>query len=170
MRRLIVVPMIGMTLALAGCKREETPATKQAAPAAPLVSVLNMSDPQAASQLTRGFWNLENNAWRWTMSKFAVTLRTPAGAAQTGARLDMNLTLPPDSLVPVTLSATAGGVALEPEKYSKSGVYVFTRDVPASVLSGDKITIEFATDKIQPQGADKRELALVVTKVGLVAK
>jgi hypothetical protein len=165
-----------MALALAACSREPgAPAGTAGAAVRPpeFVSVLNMSDPQAATQLTRGFWALENGAWRWTASQFAVTLGPPAGAAQNGARLDLNLTITPgtiEKLGPMTLSASAGGVALEPEKYTKSGSYVYSRDVPAKVLSGDRVSIEFATDKAQPPAVDRRELALVVGKVGLVAK
>jgi len=180
MRRLIF-PVIGMALALAACKHEAAaPAatsTPAAVPAPPppveLVSVLNMNDPQAPTQLTKGFWGLENNAWRWTASKFAVTLRPPAGAAQNGARLEMKLTLPAgflDTIGPMTLSASVGGVALDPEKYTKTGDYIFKRDVPASALSSDKVAIEFDTDKSRTPPGDRRELALIVAKVGLVAK
>ncbi len=171
-----------LALALAACKHQEaapaansavTPAATPAAPAVPLVSVLNMSDPQAGTQLTRGFWSLENGAWRWTASKFAVTLRPPAGSAQNGARLDLKITLPEvvfKNLAPMTLSATVGGDALEPQKYTKAGDYLFTRDVPSKDLSGDQVLIEFATDKAQAPGVDRRELALIVSRVGLVAK
>jgi hypothetical protein len=178
MRRLIIpVPVFVMVLvglALTACKHEAaSSAGTQATPAADLVSVLNMSDPQAATQLTRGFWSLESGSWRWTASKFAVTLRVPAGSAQTGARLDLKVNLPEavmKDLAPLTLSATAGGATLAPETYTAAGSYTFTRDVPAAVFSGDKISIEFATDKSVPPGVDKRELALIVTKVGLTAK
>jgi hypothetical protein len=63
-----------------------------------------------------------------------------------------------------------GGVALDPEKYTKTGDYIFKRDIPASALSSDKVAIEFATDKSRTPPGDRRELAFVVTKVGLVAK
>jgi hypothetical protein len=170
MRRLKFFLVLMTALALAACTHEATAPV----PAAPeFVSVLNMSDPQAATQLTRGFFGLENGAWRWTASKFAVALAPPAGAAKNGARLDLKITFPSgtiDKLGPTTLSATAGGAALQPETYNKDGNYVYSVDVPASVLSGDKVTIEFATDKAQPPAVDRRELALIVTKVGLVSK
>jgi hypothetical protein len=38
------------------------------------------------------------------------------------------------------------------------------------VLAGDSVSIEFATDKAIPAGKiEKRELALIVTSVGLVS-
>jgi hypothetical protein len=43
--------------------------------------------------------------------------------------------------------------------------------VPAEALTGDSVPIEFSTDKALPPGTvEKRELALIVTSVGLVPK
>jgi hypothetical protein len=174
-RRLKLFLTLVTALTLVACTHEAaapeaTPATTKAPG---LMSVLNMNDPDSAKQLTSGFYGVENNAWRWTASKFSVTLAPPAGAAKNGARLEMKITFPQgsiDKLGPITLSATVGGIALEPEKYTKLGPYDYSRDVPASVLSGDKVTIDFATDKAMPPAVDRRELALIVGKVGLVAK
>ena len=74
-------------------------------------------------------------------------------------------------LGPVTLSARIGGSSLTPEKYTEAGGYIYGRDVPASALSGDSVSVEFTTDKAIPAGKiEKRELALIVTSVGLVSK
>jgi hypothetical protein len=71
----------------------------------------------------------------------------------------------------VTLSARIGGSSLAPEKYSEPGGYIYGRDVPASALSGDSVPVDFATDKAIPAGKiEKRELALVVTSIGLTSK
>ncbi len=71
----------------------------------------------------------------------------------------------------VTLSATVGQSPLAPEKYTKAGNYVYARDVPASALVGDNVTIDFALDKAIPAGKiETRELGLIVTSVGLVTK
>jgi hypothetical protein len=103
-----------------------------------------------------------------------VILRPPLGAAQDGARLELKLNIPDavfQQLGAVTLSATAGGTPLAPEKYTEPGNQVYARDVPANALGGDSVAIEFATDKAIPAGnLEKRELALIVTSVGLVSK
>ena len=138
-----------------------------------------MDDPRAGAQLVHGFYLLEEDKWRWTASRFGVILRPPPSAAQGvpaqyGARLELMLTIPDvvvRELGSLTLSATAAQSPLAPEKYTKAGDYVYARDVPASALGGDSISIEFATDKAIPAGKiEQRELALVVTSVGLVPK
>ena len=133
-----------------------------------------MGDPGAGAQLVGGVYALEEDRWRWTASRFSVILMPPPGAAQRGARLELMLTIPDvivKELGSMTLSALAGETPLAPETYTRAGDYTYARDVPASMLAGDVISIEFATDKAIPAGkVDQRELALVVTSVGLVAQ
>lgn len=170
MRRLAVVLALGLTIAAAGCKRS----TKHAETAPELLSLVSMDDPSAGAQLVRGFYSLEGNPWRWTAGQFSVVLRPPPGAARNGARLELELNIPDavfQQLGAVTLSATVDQDPLAPEKFTKPGSHIYARDVPASVLGGDSVSIEFATDKAIPAGKiEKRELALIVTSVGLAAK
>jgi hypothetical protein len=117
---------------------------------------------------------VEADAWRWSTSKFSVVLRPPPGAAQTGAKLELNFTLH-DGVVgklgPVTLSAIVNGTPIAPETFSQAGDFVYSHDVPASALGSDVVTVEFSTDKaLAPTEKDKRELALIVKTIGLVAK
>jgi hypothetical protein len=133
-----------------------------------------MEDPRAAGQLVHGFYALEEDKWRWTASRFSVILRPPPGSGQNGARLDLMLNIPDvvvRELGSVTLSAMATESPLAPEKYTKAGEYLYARDVPASALAGDVVSMEFATDKAIPAGKiEQRELALIVISIGLVAK
>jgi hypothetical protein len=103
-----------------------------------------------------------------------VVLGTPAGAAKTGATLELHLTVPPPSiekLGSLTLTASIDGTDLGPETYSKAGPYVYKRDVPARLLAGDSAKVLFQLDKaLQPGGADIRELGVVVTSAGLEPK
>jgi hypothetical protein len=171
MRRLTVALLLfWIAIAPAACKR----ARHAPSGTAELLSVVPMDDPNAGAQLVRGFYPLEGGPWRWTAGRFSVILRPPPGAAQFGARLELKLNIPDVAfrqLGAMTLSAIADGKPLAPEKYTAAGDYVYARDVPATALGGDSVSFEFATDKAIPAGKiEKRELALIVTSVGLVLK
>jgi hypothetical protein len=169
----------GLVLALAlaplGCKREpktvKVVTTESEAPA--LASTVRTSEASQEPQLLNGFYGIEANSWRWTGKEFSVLLRTPPGAAQSGGALSVALTVPEVALRagPLTLSASVEGSPLPPETYSKSGQYELKRDVPASALSKDAVRIQFSLDKsIPPAGAERRELGVIVTSVGLQPK
>lgn len=162
-------------LALFGCRREERArlrATEEEAPA--LASIVHVADSHTSAQLLKGFYDVEQNSWRWTMKKFAVALRPPLGASQQGATLTVKLAIPEPVirvLGRVTLSATVGGVSIPPETYTQPGEYTFSHEVPARALSGDAVTVQFSLDKAVPPGeVDRRELGIVVTTVGLEPK
>jgi hypothetical protein len=139
-----------------------------------MASTVRFSDPTTAGQLTSGFYGLEAKAWRWSAKQFSVTLRPPAHAAQLGAVLVVHLTYPASSfakLGQIMLTASLGGTALEPATYPAAGDFIFRREVPADLLAGDAVRVDFSLDKAIPPGdVDKRELGLVVSSVGLVAK
>ena len=158
-----------------GCKRQEKvplQLTEEESP--PLASTLHVADPRASSQLLNGFHTVEQNAWRWTMQKFAVSLRLPGGAAEKGATLQLNLTIPEtliQKLKTITLTAAADGVSLKEETYTKAGNYVYSRDVPKKVLSQEAVRVDFALDKsFVPGQVERRQLGVVVTTVGFELK
>lgn len=174
MRRLTLLLCL-CALLVPACKRREkarveTVEESSSGPA----STVSMADPKRTSQLVKGFYDIEQNAWRWTMGKFSVTLRPPAGSAQKGAMLVVHFAVPgsvTERLKQVTLSATVNGTALPPETYSKDGEQIYRKDVPASALSGDAVTVDFSLDKFLPAGTvDQRELGVVVTSIGLETK
>jgi len=178
MRRLsyALLTLCGASTFFFGCRAPESipVETIEEAPVAPLAPMVHAADPKAAFQLVKGFYEIEQNAWRWTAREFAVTLRPPARADDKGAVLRLKLTVPEPviaKLRSVRLSARVGDSVLEPETYSKPGEYIYARDVPASALAGDAVTVEFALDKALPPGeVDQRELGVVVTSVGLELK
>ncbi len=137
-------------------------------------SSIKVGDPRAAVQLTRGFHKVENDSWRWTMRSFSISLLPPAGSATNGATLELKFTLPDaifSQLGPMTLSARVAGNDLAPETYSKAGDYVYSRDIPASALKGDAVSIDFSTDKaLAPTERDDRELAIIVVSAALIPK
>jgi hypothetical protein len=172
-RRLAAAVALLALVALAGstgCRRKKKVKAREDG----LASVVNVADPADSAQLVRGFSNVEADAWRWTTSKFSVVLRPPAGSAQNGAVLQLAFTLH-DTVVkklgPVTVTATVNGTPVGSETYSQAGDYTYSKDVPASALGADVVTVEFSTDKsLAPTDVDKRELALIVKTIGLVGK
>jgi hypothetical protein len=171
MRKLLIAALL---IAAPACKRDKVRHVDTVEEAPRLASSVQMGDRTMAKQLASGFYDIESDAWRWTMQKFAVNLHPPARSSQQGAVLELHLTVPPPTiqkLGSITLSATVGGTALDPETYSKAGEYLYKRDVPANLLTGDAVRIDFQLDKAMPPGdVDKRELGVVASSVALVAK
>jgi hypothetical protein len=170
MRRLTIALAIGVTIAATSCKRAPRPAPAGAA----LVSVVQVEDPRTSAQLVSGFYPLEDNTWRWAAGKFSAELKPPVGAGEKGAKLELKLNVPDvviKTLGSITLTASAGGARLTPQKFTEAGSYIYAVDVPADALRSDSVVVEFSTDKAIPPGQiEKRELAVIVTSVGLVAK
>jgi hypothetical protein len=174
MRRLTPAAALAIAVVLAGSGCSPRPAVLPEESGGDLLSVVSLDDPGAAAQLVRGFWQLESNAWRWTAGRFSVVLRPPAGAAAAGARLQLKFSLPQlilDKLGPVNLSAAVNGYALDSKSYAEPGDHVYEALVPAPALAAEGAVVEFATDKaLPPTSTDNRELALVATSIGLLAK
>ena len=172
MRRLVAV--LALAALASGCRVKHKAAAKPVEVVEAPVSVVNVADANSATQLTRGFWGIENQSWRWTMKNFNLTLHTPAGAAQKGATLQMHFAVPDvihDRLGDITVDAHVNGVDLGREKYTKAGQSDYQRDVPASALSGGLVTVDFSVDKgLPPSEKDTRELAIIVTTIGLLPK
>jgi hypothetical protein len=175
MRRLILALAL-MAIVFSGdaCRRRKRASAVAAEDDGLMLTIVRVADPHAAVQLSRGFYNVEADAWRWAMKKFAVTLRPPAGASQKGATLELRYSVPEvllQKLGPITITAGVNGLALPPETFSAPGDGVWTRDVPASALRGDAVTVEFMVDKaLPPSDQDSRELALIVSSIGLLPK
>lgn len=139
-----------------------------------LASTVHMGDPRAAGQLVAGFHDIEERAWRWSMRQFSVYLRPPLGSAQKGAVLTLNLTVPAAVLQTqktISLTASVNGNKLPAETWSKPGNYVYNRDVPAELMTGEAVRVDFELDKAMPPNErDARELGVVVSRVGLELK
>ena len=176
MRRLIPVVAALVLALLPACNRRREKVKVELTDETPsqLASIVHVADPRASVQLIKGFHDVEQNAWRWTMAKFAVTLRPPRNAAQSGATLQLKFSIPDpviERLKSITLSANVNGTPVAGETYAKPGEYVYSRDVPATALSGEAVTVDFLLDKVlAPGSVDQRELGIVVSSVGLEAK
>jgi hypothetical protein len=162
--------LLPLLLAGSGCKRRHNSSGQ----AQLLASSIYAGDPNVASHFASGFYGVEENAWRWTGKDFAVDLSPPLHSDQKGAQLVMKLAVPDaviQKLASVQLSASIQGFKLEPQIYTKAGQYTYTRDVPANKLQSDSVRIEFALDHaLAPTDSDQRQLGIIVSEVGLVAK
>ena len=136
--------------------------------------MLNMADPSTAVQLVSGFHAIENNSWRWTMKKFSVILKPPAGSDQNGATLRFRMFLSDDQfkrIDPVTLSADIDGHPLDPEHLAKPGELIYSRVVPAEFLHGASVKVNFSLDKArEPDNTDGRQLGVVAMIIGLQSR
>jgi hypothetical protein len=169
---LAVLPLVFAPLACRRSRNVKVQATEEEAPR--LASIIHMSDPKIASQLVSGFYDVEQNAWRWAQKRFSVVLRPPLGSAQRGAALNLKFTVPDvtiNRLQNLTLSAAVNGSPLAPETYGKPGEYRYSRDLPPNLLTGEAVRVDFTLDKaMAPSAADQRELGVVVLSVGLELK
>src|ERR1041384_4265383 len=92
--------LAGLALLQAGCGRIGPPDDRPTAPRTAIdtpqfATTVHVGDPKLAGQLISGFHAIESGAWRWTERQFTVALGTPSGAAQSGATLELRLTVPP---------------------------------------------------------------------------
>ncbi len=154
-----------------GCRRRTTTVETVEEDNAQLASVVQTNDAKASMQLLKGFYDIENGAWRWTKSEFSVTLKAPPEARTKGAVLKLSFSVTEPLLQhtrTTTLSAVANGSVLEPETYTKAGQYTYERKIPAADVQGEAVTIDFRLDKFLTAGqVEERELGLVVASAGL---
>jgi hypothetical protein len=138
-----------------------------------LTSTVRMNDTKASSQLLNGFYAIEDGAWRWTAGSFSIKLEAPSGAAQRGAILAFNFTIPDvviQQLKQITLTAAVNGVPLKSAEYDAAGVETFTADLPASMLPADAVRVDFSVDKVLAPGVDKRALGVIANSISLIAR
>ena len=132
---------------------------------------LKMGDVSADGQLIGGFYQIEQNQWRWAARRFAVVLSPPPGSERAGGILRLHLFIPNSQIVTlgsITLSAETEDAALPPETFTKGGTYTYSRSVPAAACRGTLLPVVFNLDKaIARSVADPRELGAVVTEVSV---
>lgn len=136
-----------------------------------VASLVPLGDSRYAAQLNRGFYQIEQNAWRWTAGRFSVTLKTPPGASNKGAFLVVNFSVPPTLIEKngnVTLNMSVNGLRIEPATFDHPGQQRLRRPVPATAFVADVVACDFILDKILPPSpTDKRELGVIVSSIGL---
>lgn len=167
-----VLTLLAVALLLcAGCKRRHHPnpgATIEEE--SELALTVSVADPRDASQLLSGFHALEQNAWRWTTRRFAVSLATPASAGTRGAKLELHFVMPDAvaaQLLGVTITPSVGGAKAGSCRVEKPGEQSCLFQVAPELLRSDAVVVQFDLDKaIAPNAGDSRELGLIVFRIG----
>jgi hypothetical protein len=165
-RAACIINIVVLFVFLSGCHKRRAPSFS---------SDLRMSDRSSAKQLIDGFYDLEQNQWRWTAHRFAVVLKPPTGSERTGAVLQLKMFIPEaqiQKIGPMTLSADVGEVSLAPETFTEGGSLSYCRKIPPKLINPNLLLpVVFNFDKaVPPSQADGRELAAVVSEVSLKPK
>jgi hypothetical protein len=71
-------------------------------------------------------------------------------------------------MLPLTVKASVGGYALVPQKLTAAGRQTVFFQVPKEAMTGPAKVVEFELDKTGRQGAESRELGLIVVSIGFV--
>jgi hypothetical protein len=134
-------------------------------------SALDLGTASSHTQLLGGFYDVEDNAWRWTAKRFSAVLRTPPFAARNGARLVFRFYLPDPQVAklgPITLSGDLDGYPLVPYTYVQGGRYKYSAAIPPDALAYDLVAVNLRFDKaaIGLYG-DHRELGAVASSLAL---
>jgi hypothetical protein len=176
MRRLTLLALALTIVGGTGCKRSKRvkASGEMVEQESALRSVVQVADPRIAMQLLQGFHDVEGNAWRWTASRFSATLKPPPGSAEKGATLFLAFALPDpvvERVKKITLTANINGTSIPGETFNQPGNHTFKKDIPASALNKDAIQVDFAVDNYLKAGeVERRELAIIVTSLGLESK
>jgi hypothetical protein len=138
-----------------------------------LASVVRTGEESVASQLLRGFYQIEAGSWRWTAPNFSVELAVPSAAASKGGVLRMNFSVP-EALIAqhqvVDVRARVGDVVTS-RKVSGAGAHALELELPPAALSHETVVADFAVDQpFLPSGADRRSLGVVAISFELLSK
>lgn len=116
-----------------------------------------------SDQLVKGFYPIEEGAWRWTGKQFAIALAVPKTPHPL---LSVDVAVPQVLLDQVggstTLHARMGASELAPQTFNAAGNFTYQRELP-KIDGAQVVEVDFSVDKtVPPKGGDPRELGLVV--------
>ena len=112
-------------------------------------------------KLSEGWYELEEDNWRWTAQRFAVELDHAVGRALQ-FRFFLHEALLREHPV-LTLSATFNGVRLPEQPFHTPGPQLYTQAIPEHGQLTGPVRIEFALSHAMPAAEDQRELGVQVT-------
>ena len=139
--------------------------------ASSMFSAINTADPATEKQLISGFFDVEENRWRWTGPAFSALLKSPEGIEWNGAKLVVHLFIPAtqiQKLGVMKLSMDIDGDPLKPEIFTTAGEHTLSRDLQPNTKSSGVLPVNFSFDKTAPpSGSDARELGAIITSISL---
>ena len=166
MPRILILAATLALLATPACKRVHHPnpnATVEEE--SELSSSIRMADPSDSAQLLSGFYNLEQNAWRWTTKQFSISLACPKSSTPSPGRLEFQFTIPDvaaDALAGLTVSASVEGRSLGSYHAVKPGEQTAVFSVPPEIMQADALIVDFSLDKTIPRReAETRDLGVI---------
>ncbi len=128
--------------------------------AEPRLSYLRTNDPGAAAQLLAGFYQLENNAWRWMAEQAVVILKLPRNTT----RFEMTFFIP-DAAPARRVTVAVDGRVLATHTYGAPGRH--TLAAPWTPDAKDVIQAVITVDKSFRPPGDDRTLGIIVQELGL---
>lgn len=173
MRRTLIPAAVFALILAPGCKRVHHPnpnATIEEE--SELSASIDISNPRDAAQLLNGFYNLEQNAWRWTAGRFSVSLAPPKSAAPGAGKLEFRFTVPDIAaaeLAGVTVRAAVDGRSLGAYQAARPGEQTAVFPVPPELMQADALIVDFTLDKTIPRrDGETRDLGVIALGFRLV--
>jgi hypothetical protein len=155
------------------CDSARPPATgvRVASGEQPGLSYLNLADIRSKAQLRTGWYGIEDGGWRWMSKQAEAVLRVPAEGASI---FEMQIFFPPDFIEraggPITLSVLLDGHPFARETYRQPGGYRLEKAAPRDLPAGSVTHVALQLDRTAPPSeSDRRELGMVVSRLGFVA-
>ena len=136
----------------------------------PGLSYLNLADIRSKAQLPAGWYGIEDGGWRWMSKQAEAVLRVPAEGAPV---FEMQIFFPPDFIEraggPITLSVLLDGHPFARETYRQPGGYRLAKAAPGDLPAGAVTHVALQVDRTAPPSkSDRRELGMVVSRLGFV--
>jgi len=171
--RTLVFPfLLAAILAASACSRPkdaESPAAPVTTPFTPLYSYAQTNDLRIAPQLTKGWYGVEDGAWRWMAKESEGSLKNPGVFP---AQFEVRLTVPKSIMdtvgAPITFTVLLDGKPLGEEVYKHAGAFVLDKTVPPGMLSPGPVQVTLRVSKAKPPvpGGDIRELGAIIEGFG----
>lgn len=175
-RPALITALISATLALllsaAACKKPKD-ATNPVAPIAtaerPAYSYAQANDIRVAPQFVKGWYGVEDGAWRWMAKESVTVLKSPKTFP---AQFEVRFTLPKGTMTtvggPVTFTVLIDDKPLAEETYTQDGNYILQKNVPPGMVGPDPLHVTLRVNKTKAPvpGGDVRELGAVIEGLG----
>jgi hypothetical protein len=126
----------------------------------PRLSYLRMNDPAASEQLLSGFYQVENNAWRWMAPEAVAVLKVPERVT----RFELMLTIP-DAAPARRIRVAINGIMAANQTYLAPAGYTLTAPV-SNLAAGTAPLVTISVDKGFQAPPDDRKLGVIVQELG----